>query len=101
VLWNNKAVLLDEPTAALGVAQTKEVLDLVRRLRDEGQAVVIISHNLADVFEVADRITVLRLGRYVGTFESRTVDHEDLMGYMTGAIPAQGQVASDTPQATA
>jgi D-xylose transport system ATP-binding protein len=101
VLWNNKAVLLDEPTAALGVAQTKEVLDLVRRLRDEGQAVVIISHNLADVFEVADRITVLRLGRYVGTFDSRTVDHEDLMGYMTGAISAQATAPSAAPQATA
>ncbi len=96
VLWENKVVLLDEPTAALGVAQTKEVLDLVRRLRDEGHAVVIISHNLADVFEVADRVTVLRLGRYVGSFDARTVDHEEIVAYMTGAIGA-GQAAAAAP----
>ena len=62
VLWNSKVVMLDEPTAALGVAQTKQVLDLVRRLAEQGLGVVIISHNIEDVFEVADRITVLRLG---------------------------------------
>jgi len=64
VLWANRVVLLDEPTAALGVAQTKEVLELVHRLKEEGHGVVLISHNLEDVFKVADRITVLRLGRY-------------------------------------
>ena len=94
VLWHNKVVLLDETTAALGVAQTKEVLDLVRRLRDEGHGVVIISHNLADVFEVADRITVLRLGRYIGTFDAATADHEEIVGYMTGAIPADRAAAT-------
>ncbi|MDQ6683179.1 MAG: ATP-binding cassette domain-containing protein [Chloroflexota bacterium] len=88
VLWENKVVLLDEPTAALGVAQTKEVLDLVKRLRDEGHGVVLISHNLADVFEVADRITVLRLGRYVGTYPAASVGHEQLVGLMTGAVKA-------------
>jgi D-xylose transport system ATP-binding protein len=93
VLWQNKVVLLDEPTAALGVAQTKEVLDLVRRLRDAGHGVVIISHNLADVFEVADRITVLRLGRYVGTFDAATVDHEEIVGYMTGALATEHAAA--------
>ncbi|TMF53105.1 MAG: sugar ABC transporter ATP-binding protein, partial [Chloroflexi bacterium] len=62
VMWNSKVVLLDEPTAALGVAQTKQVLDLIRRLRDQGLGVVVISHNLADVFEVCDRIVVLWLG---------------------------------------
>jgi ABC-type sugar transport system ATPase subunit len=87
VLWDNKVVLLDEPTAALGVAQTHEVLELVKRLRDEGQGVVIISHNLADVFEVADRITVLRLGRYVGTYDAKRVGREQLVGLMTGAVP--------------
>src|SRR5690349_13686625 len=66
VMWNSRLVILDEPTAALGVAQTRQVLDLVRRLADRGLAVVLISHNLHDVFEVADRITVLRLGRNVG-----------------------------------
>ena len=69
VLWNNRVVFLDEPTAALGVAQTRQVLDLVKRLGEQGLAVVIVSHNLLDVFEVADRITVLRLGRNVGVYE--------------------------------
>jgi D-xylose transport system ATP-binding protein len=63
VLWNSKVVLLDEPTAALGVAQTRQVLDLVRRLAEQGLGVVIISHNMVDVFEVADRIVPLFLGR--------------------------------------
>ncbi len=89
VLWENKVVLLDEPTAALGVAQTKEVLDLVKRLREEGHGVVIISHNLVDVFEVADRITVLRLGRYVGTYDARTADRERIVALMTGAVPGE------------
>ena len=63
VLWNSKVVLLDEPTAALGVAQTRQVIDLVRRLADQGLGVVLISHNMIDVFEVADRICALYLGR--------------------------------------
>ena len=92
-------MLLDEPTAALGVAQTKEVLDLVRRLRDEGHGVVIISHNLEDVFQVADRITVLRLGRYVGTYDAATVRREQLVGYMTGAV--SGEAAGLDPTAAA
>jgi D-xylose transport system ATP-binding protein len=87
VMWDNRVVFLDEPTAALGVAQTKEVLELVKRLRDEGHGVVIISHNLADVFEVADRICVLRLGRRVGTYEAGKVGREQLVGLMTGAVP--------------
>lgn len=65
VMWNSKLVILDEPTAALGVAQTRQVLDLVKRLAEKGLAVVLISHNLHDVFEVADKITVLRLGQNV------------------------------------
>src|SRR5512132_308921 len=69
VMWNSKVVILDEPTAALGVAQTRQVLDLVRRLGEQGLAVVLVSHNLYDVFEVADSITVLRLGRNVGVYE--------------------------------
>jgi len=99
VLWENKVVLLDEPTAALGVAQTKEVLELVLRLKDEGHGVVIISHNLEDVFKVADRITVLRLGRYVGTFERATLGREQLVGYMTGAV--SGEAAGLDPTAAA
>ncbi len=89
VLWENKVVLLDEPTAALGVVQTQEVLDLVKHLRDEGHGVVIISHNLGDVFEVADRITVLRLGRYVGTYDAKRVGREQLVALMTGAVAAE------------
>ena len=69
VQWNSKLVILDEPTAALGVAQTRQVLELVKRLADQGLAVVLISHNLHDVLEVANRITVLRLGRDVGVYE--------------------------------
>jgi D-xylose transport system ATP-binding protein len=87
VIGDNKVVLLDEPTAALGVAQTHEVLELVKRLREQGLGVVLISHNLSNVFEVADRITVLRLGRWVGTFDAKGVSHEQLVAFMTGAAP--------------
>ena len=69
VMWNSRVLILDEPTAALGVVQSTQVLALVERLAAQGLAVVIISHNLQDVFEVADRITVLRLGRNAGVFE--------------------------------
>src|SRR5262249_56598646 len=76
VMWKPKLVVLDEPTAALGVAQTRQVLDLILRLRDQGLAVIVISHNLEDVFSVVDRISVLRLGRNSGTFEVHNVTHE-------------------------
>src|SRR5215470_4501886 len=90
VLWNNRVVFLDEPTAALGVAQTRQVLDLVKRLGAQGLAVVIVSHNLTDVFEVADRITVLRLGRNVGVYErSRTNEQEIVRAITSGGAPAQ------------
>jgi len=95
VMGDNKVVLLDEPTAALGVAQTREVLELIKRLREQGIGVVLISHNLADVFEVADRITVLRLGRWVGTYDAKSVTRERLVGFMTGAIA--GNAPTDTP----
>jgi D-xylose transport system ATP-binding protein len=86
VMWNSKVVILDEPTAALGVAQTRQVLDLVKRLREQGLAVVLISHNLVDVFEVADRITVLRLGRRVGVYErARTTEQEIVQAITFGA----------------
>ena len=99
VMGENKVVFLDEPTAALGVAQTKEVLELVKRLREEGHGVVIISHNMVDVFEVADRICVLRLGRRVGTYEAGKVSREQLVGLMTGAVP--GLSDDDDPTASA
>jgi ABC-type sugar transport system ATPase subunit len=83
VMWNSKLVMLDEPTAALGVAQTHMVLELVRRLRDHGLAVMIISHNLNDVFEVADRIAVLHLGQLVAQDEIVAFDRQSVVDYMT------------------
>src|SRR6266487_2709977 len=85
ILRKAKVVLLDEPTAALGVAQTRQVLNLIRRLREQGLAVVVISHNLADVFEVVDRVIVLRLGRRVGTFDVKTTTPEQVVASITGA----------------
>jgi D-xylose transport system ATP-binding protein len=85
LLGEPKVVLLDEPTAALGVAQTAQVLSLIRRLRERGLGIVMISHNLADVFEVADRIVVLRLGRTVGDFEAQTTTEEHVVSAITGA----------------
>ncbi len=83
VMWNSKVVILDEPTAALGVVQTRQVLDLVRRLADKGLAVVLISHNLHDVFEVADRITVLRLGQRVSVFHRTETTQQDVVHAIT------------------
>ena len=83
VLWNSKLVMLDEPTAALGVAQTRMVLDLVKRLKDHGLAVMVISHNLNDVFEVADRIAVLHLGRMVAQDRLSAFDRQSVVDYMT------------------
>lgn len=85
ILRNAKVVLLDEPTAALGVAQTRQVLNLILRLREQGLAVVVISHNLADVFEVVDRVVVLRLGRKAGTFEVKSTTPEQIVAAITGA----------------
>lgn len=84
ILRNAKVVLLDEPTAALGVAQTRQVLNLVKRLREHGLAVVIISHNLADIFEVADRAIVMRLGRRAATFDITQTSSERLVAAITG-----------------
>ncbi|KZB86747.1 ATP-binding cassette domain-containing protein [Amycolatopsis regifaucium] len=83
VLWDSKVVLLDEPTAALGVAQTRQVLDLVRRLAEQGLGVVLISHNMADVFEVADRIAVLYLGRLVANVHTKDVTHGQVVELIT------------------
>jgi D-xylose transport system ATP-binding protein len=85
VLQDAKVVILDEPTAALGVAQTAQVLALVRRLADSGTAVVMISHNLADVFEVADYINVLYLGNMVAQLDAKATTYDDVIGYITGA----------------
>lgn len=84
VLWNNKIVILDEPTAALGVAQTEQVLNLVRRLADNGLGVVIISHNLQDVFQVADYIYVLYLGTMVTRLRTSETNSGEVVEYITG-----------------
>ncbi|HEX7082799.1 MAG TPA: ATP-binding cassette domain-containing protein [Gaiellaceae bacterium] len=89
VQWNSKLVILDEPTAALGVAQTEQVLALVRRLGEQGLAVVLISHNLHDIFETADRITVLRLGRNVGVFERRQTTQQAVVEAITAGVPTK------------
>ena len=85
MLGEPKIVILDEPTAALGVAQTRQVLDLIRRLKERGLGVVLISHNVADVFEVSDRIVVLRLGRRVATFETAGTNQDEVVAAITGA----------------
>jgi D-xylose transport system ATP-binding protein len=85
VMWNSRVVLLDEPTAALGVAQTQQVLELIRNLREQGLGVVVISHNLHVVFEAADRIVVLRLGRRVATFDRARTTPEEVVAAILGA----------------
>lgn len=84
-LWGSRVVLLDEPTAALGVAQTRMVYDLVRRMRDTGLGVVVVTHNMADAFAVADRITVLRLGRNAGDFIPGASTPDQVVAAITGA----------------
>jgi ABC-type sugar transport system ATPase subunit len=86
VMWASKVVIMDEPTAALGVAQTAMVLDLIRQVRDTGIPVVFISHNMPNVFQIADRIVVLRLGEVVAELDPRTASVEDAVAAMTGSI---------------
>jgi D-xylose transport system ATP-binding protein len=98
VLWQSKLVMLDEPTAALGVAQTRQVLDLVRRLADRGLGVVLISHNLHDIFEVADRITVLRLGQTVNVFTKADVTQQQVVHAITaGSLRHVPGMVDDAP----
>lgn len=92
LLGRPKVVLLDEPTAALGVAQTRQVLDLILRLKEQNLGVVVISHNLADVFEVCDRIAVLYLGRMVASFHAKSATREEVVGAITGlSLPKDAQ----------
>ena len=98
VMWNSKVVILDEPTAALGVAQTRQVLELVKRLAEQGLAVVIISHNLPDVFEVATRITVLRLGRNVVVFERGKTTQDEVVRAITLGAPLKSAAGEDTDE---
>ena len=100
VLWNSKVVILDEPTAALGVAQTAQVLELVRRLADTGLAVVLISHNMNDVFAVSDRIAALYLGQLVAEVETTSVTHTQVVELITsGRSNNLGLVADGNPSA--
>jgi D-xylose transport system ATP-binding protein len=94
VMWNSRVVILDEPTAALGVAQTRQVLELVKRLAEQGLAVAIVSHNLVDVFEVANRITVLRLGRNVGVYERENVTQTQIVEAITAGKPKAEEPAA-------
>ncbi|HET7721527.1 MAG TPA: ATP-binding cassette domain-containing protein [Acidimicrobiales bacterium] len=96
VLWNSKLVIMDEPTAALGVAQTAMVLDLVRRLADRGLAVMLISHNMNDVFQVADRVAVLRLGRLVSVRPAAELDRQIVVDLMTTGVSTRA--AKGAPQ---
>jgi ABC-type sugar transport system ATPase subunit len=91
VMWNSKLVLLDEPTAALGVAQTRMVLDLIKSLKDHGLAVMVISHNLNDVFEVADRVAILHLGRMVAQDKASAFDRQSAVDFMTTGGSARGR----------
>jgi D-xylose transport system ATP-binding protein len=86
VMWNSRVVLLDEPTAALGVEQTTQVKELILRLRERGLGVVVISHNLADIFDVSDRIIVLRLGKRVATFDTHATNQAAVVAAITGAV---------------
>jgi D-xylose transport system ATP-binding protein len=90
VLREAKLVILDEPTAALGVAQTEQVLNLVQRLASQGVAVIIISHNLNDVFQVADQISVLYLGKMVANLDRRQTTYDDVVAYITGTKTQEG-----------
>ena len=99
VMWDSRLVILDEPTAALGVAQTRQVLDLVKRLADNGLAVVLISHNLHDIFEAATRITVLRLGRDVGVYErAKTTEHEVVQAITAGVPTKVAGISQNVPE---
>jgi ABC-type sugar transport system ATPase subunit len=101
VLWNSKLVIMDEPTAALGVAQTAMVLDLVRRLADRGLAVMLVSHNMNDVFEVADRIAVLRLGHMVAEMPAAEMDTQIVVDLMTTGASTRLVPEHSSPGGTA
>ena len=100
VMWNSRLVILDEPTAALGVAQTEQVLALVNRLAEQGLSVVLISHNLHDIFETAHRITVLRLGRNAGVFERASTSQEDIVHAITAGQPTKVSGITGTSEGT-
>ena len=93
ISWADKIVILDEPTAALGVVQTRNVLDSIKRVKEKGIAVILISHSMPHVLEVANRVQVLRLGQRVATFNASETTVEQLVGAMTGALDKKGEAA--------
>ena len=93
ISWADKVVILDEPTAALGVVQTRNVLDSIKRVKEKGIAVILISHSMPHVLEVADRVQVMRMGRRVATYKAAGTTVEELVGAMTGALDKDGAVA--------
>ena len=93
ISWADKVVILDEPTAALGVVQTRNVLDSIKRVKEKGIAVILISHSMPHVLEVADRVQVMRMGRRVATFKAAGTTVEELVGAMTGALDKDGAAA--------
>jgi len=99
VQWTSRLVILDEPTAALGVAQTEQVLALVKRLAERGLAVVLISHNLHDIFEVATRITVLRLGHDIGVYERAKTTQQEIVQAITAGVPTKVSGIPEAPEA--
>ena len=88
LIWGRRIVILDEPTAALGVRESQQVLDLIARLRDHGVSVIVVSHNMQQLAQVADRVTVMRLGRSIAVRDVADVTPQDIVGLITGAIPA-------------
>src|SRR4051794_38803649 len=98
LLGERRIVVLDEPTAALGVAQTAQVLALIKRLKERGLGVIVISHNLSDLFQVVDRIFVLRLGARAAEFDVSTATHEEVVAAITGAAERNGNAQQQQPQ---
>ncbi|WP_240615853.1 ATP-binding cassette domain-containing protein [Nakamurella deserti] len=96
ILWGRRIVILDEPTAALGVRESAHVLGIIGRLRDHGISVILVSHNMQQLVQVADRITVMRLGRTIATRDVAAVNPEHLVGLITGAIPADVRTPEDS-----
>ena len=94
ILWGRRIVILDEPTAALGVRESRQVLDVIKDLRNHQVSVIVVSHNMQQLMEVADRITVMRLGRTVATRVVRETSAEEIVGLITGAIGADAEEES-------
>jgi ABC-type sugar transport system ATPase subunit len=97
LLWGRRIVILDEPTAALGVRETGQVLDTIRELRKQDVSVIIVSHNMQQLMSVADRITVMRLGRSIATRTVKDTQVSEIVGLITGAIPGDADAAAATP----